>query len=243
MFTTGFPEGLNAFFMISSWIIAVPTGIKIFNWIATMWRGNISFDSPMLFAVGFIFIFVAGGLSGIFLATFPIDWQAQDTYYVVAHFHYVMVGGTLFAVFAAAHYWWPKIFGKLLDERLGKVTFWLLFVGFNTTFFPLHMVGLLGMPRRIYTYSNGGEWEGYNLASTIGSGIMGIAVLLFLYNVLATWRSGRRAGNDPWIGNTLEWYTSSPPPAYNFRSVPYISSARPLRDLRRQIEEREAARA
>jgi cytochrome c oxidase subunit 1 len=243
MFTTGFPQGLSAFFMITSWIIAVPTGIKIFNWIATMWRGNVSFDSPMLFAVGFIFVFVAGGLSGIFLATFPIDWQAQDTYYVVAHFHYVMVGGTLFAVFAAAHYWWPKIFGRLLDERVDKLTFWLLFVGFNTTFFPQHLLGWLGMPRRIYTYDRGGPWEWYNLASTIGAGIMGVAVILFLANVLRTWLVGRRAGNDPWLGNTLEWYTTSPPPPYNFVSVPYISSARPLRDLRRKIEETEAARA
>jgi len=195
----------------------------------------------MLFALGFIAIFTIGGLTGIYLAAFPLDWQVHDTYFVVAHMHYVMFGGSVFAIFGGLFYWWPKMFGRMLNEKLGKWTFWLMFVGFNVTFMPQHFLGLLGMPRRIYTYSNGGWWEAYNLTSTIGSGVLALGVLIFFVNVFRTRRHGQRVGNDPWLGDTLEWFAPSPPPPENFpQPVPYVSSPRPLRDLRLKLEERDA---
>lgn len=237
MFTVGMPGFLNGFFMIASMVIAVPTGVKIFNWLATLWRGNLQFDTAMLYALGFLSVFTIGGLSGIFTAAFPVDWQVHDTYYVVAHLHYVLFGGSILGILGGLYYWWPKFFGRLLDERLGKIQFWLTFVGFNVTFFPQHMLGLLGMPRRIYTYQDTGLLQEYNLISTIGSYIMGLGILLFVWIVWKS-RKGPRAGNDPWLADTLEWYTTSPPPPYNFETVPYVTSARPLYDLRRRLKER-----
>jgi cytochrome c oxidase subunit 1 len=238
MYTVGLPTYLNIWFMLASMVIAVPTGMKIFNWLATLWRGNISLDTPMLFALGFLSIFTIGGLSGIYLAAFPVDWQVHDTYFVVAHFHYVLFGGAIFAIMGGLFYWWPKIFGRMLSERLGLWTFGLMFVGFNVTFFPQHLVGLLGMPRRVYTYRDEPLWDAYNLTSTIGSYVMGLGALLFLVAIVKS-VNGRRAGNDPWHADTLEWYTTSPPPPHNFDEVPYVTSHRPLYDIRRRLRDAE----
>jgi cytochrome c oxidase subunit 1 len=241
MFTTPIGTVVLAFFMLSSMIIAVPTGIKVFNWIATLWRGTLEFKTPLYFAVGFLAFFTIGGISGVMLAIFPIDWQTQDTYFVVAHFHYVLVAGAVNAIFAGLYYWFPKITGRMLSEGLGKLSFWLTFIGFNATFFVQHSLGLDGMPRRIYQYDNIGSWHVLNLISTVGSFVLALGVLVTAVNVLRSLRGGILAGPDPWRGNTLEWFTTSPPPPNNFDVVPRVRSVEPMKDIRRQIE-REAGR-
>src|SRR6202162_3064623 len=230
MFTVGMSSGANTFFVLSTMAIAVPTGIKIFNWLATMWGGKIELKTPMLFCVGFLFQFLIAGLTRIMLSAAPFDWQLGNSYFVVAHFHYVIVGGILFCLFAAFYYWFPKMTGRMLSESLGKLHFWLFLIGFHLTFDGMHVPGVLGMPRRIYTYEPGRGWEIWNLISTIGAFIQGIATLLFVANLIYSYRKGPLAGNDPWDAWTLEWSVSSPPPAYNFATIPTVSSRRPLWD-------------
>lgn len=231
MFAVGLGHAWDYAFSASSLLIAVPTGVKIFNWIATMWGGQIRFTTSMLFAVAFLFTFTIGGLSGVQFATAPIDWQTTDTYYVVAHMHYVLFGGTFFAVMAGLYYWFPKISGRMLSERLGKIHFWLMFVGFHMTFLIQHVLGLDGMPRRVYTYPDLPGWAAMNLLSTVGAFVLATSVLVLIVNVAVSARHGAAAGDNPWDAWTLEWATTSPPPPHNFAAVPPVHGTRPLWDL------------
>jgi cytochrome c oxidase subunit 1 len=232
MFAVGMTKAQNVFFSGASLLIAVPTGIKMFNWVATLYGGKLRLDTPMLFALGFLGMFLCGGLTGIMLAAIPIDWQVTDSYFVVAHFHYVLFGGTLFALFAGIYYWFPKATGRMLDEKLGRWNFWLLLIGFNLTFGPMHIAGLLGMPRRIYTYHAGRGWEIWNQMSTLGVLIQAVAFLFLAWNLAISLRRGTVAGSDPWDAWTLEWATASPPAAYNFERIPIVRSRRPLWDMK-----------
>jgi cytochrome c oxidase subunit I len=241
MFATPIPEAILIFVMLSSFLIAIPTGVKIFNWIATLWRGSIEFKTPLLFCAGFIALFIIGGISGVFLAIFPVDWQLNESYFVVAHIHFVLMGGTVFTIFAAIYYWFPKITGRMLSEGLGKLSFWMMFVGFLVTFLIQHVMGLDGMPRRVYEYDNVGNLGLYNAISTVGSFILALGVLFTVINVARSLKVGVVAGPDPWKGNTLEWFTTSPPPANNFDTVPRIRSVEPMKDIRREVERRTLA--
>jgi len=235
MFATPLPLAVLIFMMLSSMTIAIPTGVKIFNWIGTLWRGSIEFRTPLLFAAGFIALFTIGGISGVFLAMFPVDWQLNESYFVVAHIHFVLVGGAVMTIFAGIYYWFPKITGRMLSERLGKLSFWLIFVGIITTFLIQHVAGLEGMPRRVYEYPNVGDLAAENLTSTVGAFILATGVLVTIINVLRSLKHGAIAGPDPWRANTLEWFTPSPPPPHNFDVIPEVRSLEPLRDIRAEI--------
>jgi cytochrome c oxidase subunit 1 len=235
MFATGLPRLGNSFFTAASIAIALPTGLQIFCWIATLWDGRIRWRVPLLFVVGFFFVFVIGGLSGVMIASVPFDLQVHDSYFIVAHFHYVLIGGAVFPLMGAFYFWFPKITGRLLHEGAGRWNFWLLFVGFNVAFFPMHLLGLRGMPRRVYTYPEGLGWDALNLLSTTGALLVAASFLLFILNVLYALRAGERAGPDPWDASTLEWATSSPPPAYNFLHLPVVSGPTPLWEHRGEL--------
>jgi cytochrome c oxidase subunit I len=232
MFTVGMNPYANSFFTITTMVIGVPTGIKIFNWIGTMWGGKIIFKTPMLFCIAFLFQFLIAGLTGIMLSAAPFDWQLSNSYFVVAHFHYVIVGAILFTIFGAFYYWFPKMSGRMYNETLGKWHFWLFFIGFHLTFDFMHIPGLLGMPRRIYTYEPGRGWDIWNLICTVGVFFQAVAIIVFIGNLLWSYFNGKSAGNDPWDAWTLEWSTSSPPAEYNFAKVPVVRSRRPLWDIK-----------
>ena len=225
MFTVGLGAVANSIFAITTMLIAVPTGVKIFNWIATMWKGSIDFNkTAMLYSIGFIFLFIIGGLSGVMHSSAASDDQQQDTYFIVAHIHYVLFGGAIMALLAGVYFYFPKVTGKLMDENLGRMNFWLTFIGMNLTFFPMHFSGMDGMPRRIYTYTSDMGWDLWNLLSTFGVFIMGAGILIFVLNVVYSYIFGKQSGNDPWDARTIEWSISSPPPEYNFEKIPLIQS-------------------
>jgi cytochrome c oxidase subunit 1 len=232
MFTIGMTSVGNTFFVLSTGLVGVPTGIKIFNWLATMWGGKIRFATPMLFCTAFVFQFLLAGLTGIMLSVAPWNWQLHNSYFVIAHFHYILVGAIVFNIFAAIYYWYPKVTGRMLSETLGKWHFWLFFIGFHLTFDVMHIPGLLGMPRSIFTYEANRGWGTLNMIVSIGAFIQGIAVLIFAVNLIRSYFKGAVAGNDPWDAWTLEWSTPSPPPAYNFAEDPVVTSARPLWDIK-----------
>jgi len=237
MFTVGMNIWVETFFMVMTMLIAVPTGVKFFNWLGTVWGGSLDFSLPMKFAYGFMATFLIGGITGVYLASVPVDQQLHQSYYVVAHLHYVLFGGSVFTIFAGAYYWYPKITGRMLNKFMGELNFWTLFLGFNGTFLIMHTLGLEGMPRRIYTYLGGfGEedWGWTNMVITISSFVLAFSVLVFVINLIHSYRNGDLAGDDPWGGNTLEWATQSPPPPYNFEKVPYVRSFMPLRDMREE---------
>jgi len=232
MFVAGIDPVLQVFFMSSTMLIAVPTGVKVFSWVGTLWGGSLRFKTSMLFALGFLAVFTIGGISGVFLASVPVDIQLSDTYYVVAHIHYVLVGGALFSFFAAAYYWIPKMSGRLMSEKLGTIQFLIFFLGFNLAFYPMHQLGIEGMPRRTYHYVQSPEWGLLNLIATIGVYLIALSVTIFIFNFLSSivMKGGKVADDDPWEGDTLEWATSSPPPPYNFARIPVVHSARPLKE-------------
>jgi cytochrome c oxidase subunit 1/cytochrome c oxidase subunit I+III len=232
MFAVGLGTWGDAFFGAASMVIAIPTGIKIFNWLATMWGGRIRFTTAMNFCIAFIAMFTMGGVTGVQFAMWPIDWQVTDSYYIVAHFHYVLFGGTFLGIMGGVYYWFPKVTGRFLSETLGAWNFWTMLIGFNVTFFPMHILGLMGMPRRVYTYPDKPGWGAINLLETAGTVLLGVSILILLWNIWVSLHQGEPAGADPWDGWTLEWATTSPPPAYNFPVIPAVNSGRPLQDVK-----------
>jgi cytochrome c oxidase subunit I len=232
MFAVGLPITAQAFFATTTTLIAIPTAVKIFNWVGTIYGGKLHMTAAMYFAIGFVAMFLIGGLNGAALAIVPFDYQVTDTYFVVSHIHYVLFGGAALAIFSALFYWFPKISGKLLNETLGKIQFWIVLIGLNLAFFPMHLLGLLGMPRRIYTYASNGQWDSLNLLSTIGAFIIALGVLLFIVNFFMSMTRGEKASDDPWDAFTLEWMTTSPPAVYNFKTIPTVRSSRPFYDLK-----------
>jgi len=241
MFATPTPVVVMIFVMLSSYVIAVPTGVKVFNWIATLWRGTVEYKTPLLFCVGMISLFIIGGISGVMLAIFPVDWQLEDTYFVVAHLHFVLLGGSVMGILAGIYYWFPKFTGRMLSEALGRASCLLMFVGILVTFVIQHSLGLDGMPRRVYEYPAVGHLQLYNDISTAGSFVLALGVLLTVANVVRSLRMGVIAGPDPWRGNTLEWFVPSPPPVNNFDVIPRVRSVEPMKDIRREIERQTGA--